>query len=75
MSPSRTAASVLLPISLLIIAMFSIQIGASLAKSLFPAVGAMGATSLRLGFGTLLLWLVLRPWRRPWRGLLATKSR
>lgn len=69
MSPSRTAASVLLPISLLIIAMFSIQIGASLAKSLFPAVGAMGATSLRLGFGTLLLWLVLRPWRRPWRGL------
>ncbi len=69
MTPSRTTASVLLPVSLLIIAMFSIQVGASLAKSLFPIVGAMGATSLRLGFGTLLLWLVLRPWRMPWRTL------
>jgi inner membrane transporter RhtA len=59
----------LLPVLLLLIAMFSIQLGASLAKSLFPVVGAMGATSLRLGFGTLLLWLVLRPWRVPWRTL------
>lgn len=69
MTPSRPAASVLLPVLLLLIAMFSIQLGASLAKSLFPAVGAMGATSLRLGFGTLLLWLVLRPWRMSWRTL------
>ena len=69
MTPSRPPASVLLPVLLLLIAMFSIQLGASLAKSLFPAVGAMGATSLRLGFGTLLLWLVLRPWRMPWRTL------
>ena len=69
MTTSRPAASVLLPVLLLLIAMFSIQLGASLAKSLFPVVGAMGATSLRLGFGTLLLWLVLRPWRMPWRTL------
>lgn len=69
MTTSRPAASLLLPIFLLLIAMFSIQLGASLAKSLFPIVGAMGATSLRLGFGTLLLWLVLRPWRMPWRTL------
>lgn len=59
----------MLPVLLLLIAMFSIQLGASMAKSLFPVVGAMGATSLRLGFGTLLLWLVLRPWRMPWRTL------
>ena len=59
----------MLPVLLLLIAMFSIQIGASMAKSLFPVVGAMGATSLRLGFGTLLLWLVLRPWRMSWRTL------
>jgi inner membrane transporter RhtA len=59
----------MLPVLLLLVAMFSIQLGASMAKSLFPVVGAMGATSLRLGFGTLLLWLVLRPWRMPWRTL------
>ena len=69
MTTSRPVASVMLPMLLLLVAMFSIQAGASLAKSLFPAVGALGATSLRLGFGTLLLWLVLRPWRMPWRTL------
>lgn len=69
MTDSRPAASLLLPVSLLLVAMFSIQIGASLAKSLFPVVGAMGATSLRLGFGTLLLWIFLRPWRMSWRDL------
>ena len=69
MSAPRPVASVMLPVLLLLIAMFSIQLGASMAKSLFPVVGAMGATSLRLGFGTLLLWLVLRPWCMPWRTL------
>lgn len=69
MTTPRPVASVMLPVLLLLVAMFSIQIGASMAKSLFPAVGAMGATSLRLGFGTLLLWLVLRPWRMSWRTL------
>jgi len=69
MTASRPVASVMLPVLLLLVAMFSIQLGASMAKSLFPVAGAMGATSLRLGFGTLLLWLVLRPWRMPWRTL------
>lgn len=69
MTTPRPVASVMLPVLLLLVAMFSIQIGASMAKSLFPVVGAMGATSLRLGFGTLLLWLVLRPWRTSWRTL------
>lgn len=69
MTTSRPVASVTLPVLLLLVAMFSIQVGASMAKSLFPVVGALGATSLRLGFGTLLLWLVLRPWRMPWRTL------
>jgi inner membrane transporter RhtA len=69
MATSRSTASVLMPVLLLLVAMFSIQLGASLAKSLFPVVGALGATSLRLAFGTLMLWLVLRPWRMPWRTL------
>ena len=56
-------ATLLLPVLLLIVAMASIQSGASLAKSLFPAVGAQGATTLRLIFASLMLCAVLRPWR------------
>lgn len=57
------APSALLPICLLIIAMVSIQGGASLAKSLFPLVGAEGITTLRLSIGTLILFIIFRPWR------------
>jgi inner membrane transporter RhtA len=32
-------------------------------------VGATGATALRLGFGTLLLWIAFRPWTLAWRTL------
>jgi len=51
------------PIALLLVAMLSIQAGASMAKSLFPAVGATGATALRLALATLILVAVFRPWR------------
>ncbi|WP_320152476.1 threonine/homoserine exporter RhtA [uncultured Tolumonas sp.] len=65
MSSVSDKSSVLLPVCLIIIAMISVQSGASLAKLLFPLVGAEGATSLRLGFGTLVLTLVYKPWRTP----------
>ncbi|EMA4136818.1 threonine/homoserine exporter RhtA [Cronobacter turicensis] len=52
-----------LPVVVLIVAMASIQSGASLAKSLFPVVGAPGVTALRLALGTLILALVFKPWR------------
>ncbi|EOW6643485.1 threonine/homoserine exporter RhtA [Cronobacter muytjensii] len=52
-----------LPVVVLIIAMASIQSGASLAKSLFPLVGAPGVTALRLALGTLILAVVFKPWR------------
>jgi inner membrane transporter RhtA len=55
--------SIALPIAVLIVAMFSFQIGAVLAKQLFPVVGASGATALRLGLGCLMLLAVWRPWR------------
>jgi inner membrane transporter RhtA len=60
---SRPITSVLFPLGLLIIAMVSIQSGASLAKSLFPVVGAQGTTALRLIFASLILLVILRPWR------------
>lgn len=59
----RNIAPLLFPLGLLIIAMISIQSGASLAKSLFPVIGAQGTTALRLIFASLILLLVLRPWR------------
>ncbi|MGF3090705.1 threonine/homoserine exporter RhtA [Cronobacter sakazakii] len=52
-----------LPVIVLIVAMASIQSGASLAKSLFPVVGAPGVTALRLALGTLILAVVFKPWR------------
>ena len=59
----RPITSILFPIGLLLIAMASIQTGASLAKTLFPLVGAQGTTSLRLIFASIILLLVLKPWR------------
>ncbi|MBE0796918.1 EamA family transporter, partial [Escherichia coli] len=63
-STSRGLAGTLLPVGLLLIAMASIPSGASLAKSMFPLVGAQGTTALRLFFAALILLLLLRPWRK-----------
>jgi inner membrane transporter RhtA len=43
--------------------MLSIQSGASLAKSLFPLVGAPGVTALRIVLGTAILVVIFKPWR------------
>ena len=56
--------SPLLPVGALLTGVLSFQLGAALAKQLFPLVGAQGATAIRLGLGALILWLVRRPWRR-----------
>ncbi len=61
--PSRFLASSLAPVLAVMIAMASIQGGASLAKSLFPVVGGLGAASLRLVFGALILAIAFRVWR------------
>jgi inner membrane transporter RhtA len=53
----------LLPILAVVVAIVSLQGGASLAKQLFPVVGAQGAVSLRLGFASLMVLAFWRPWR------------
>lgn len=52
-----------MPVLVILIAMLSIQSGASLAKSLFPLIGAPGVTALRLALGTLILVVIFKPWR------------
>lgn len=47
----------------LIIAMLSIQFGASLAKGLFPTLGAIGTSTLRIVFAAIILIIILKPWR------------
>jgi inner membrane transporter RhtA len=52
-----------MPVAVILIAMLSIQSGASLAKSLFPQVGAPGVTALRIALGTAILVVIFKPWR------------
>lgn len=71
----RSMATTLFPIGLLLIAMASIQSGASLAKGMFPLIGAQGTTTLRLVFASVIMLLILRPWRArmdssSWRNVL-----
>jgi inner membrane transporter RhtA len=59
------AAPAVLPILALIAAMASLSIGASFAKTLFPAAGPAGTATFRLVLAAMILLLVWRPWRMP----------
>jgi inner membrane transporter RhtA len=63
-SKENTTTSVLSSIVILLAAMLFIQTGASLAKQLFPYAGAAGTAALRLFFAALILFAVVRPWKR-----------
>lgn len=67
--------TLLLAICCVVLAMVTIQTGASIAKQLFPVIGPEGTTALRLGFSAMVLWLVFRPWRalpkgRDWQAII-----
>jgi inner membrane transporter RhtA len=71
MSSRSDASQIAIAIGALLVAMVSYQCGASLAKHLFPQVGAQGATAYRLGISA----LILLAWRRPWRRLRDGRDR
>jgi inner membrane transporter RhtA len=43
--------------------MVSVNAGAAWAKGLFPVVGSVGVTALRVGLAALIMLLAVRPWR------------
>jgi len=59
----REMSGIIVPIAAALLAMVSVQTGASIAKTLFAVVGPVGTVALRIGFGTLVLVAALRPWR------------
>ena len=54
-----------LPILAVLGSVTALGIGTSFAKQLFPQVGSLGTTALRVGFSALLLLVLWRPWRWP----------
>ena len=54
-----------LPLLAVLGSVTALGIGTSFAKQLFPQVGSLGTTALRVGFSALLLLLLWRPWRWP----------
>lgn len=57
-----------LPLLAVLGSVTALGIGTSFAKQLFPQVGSLGTSALRVGFSALLLLLLWRPWRWPLSG-------
>lgn len=49
------------PVPAVLLAIISVQCGAAIAKTLFPALGAAGTASIRIGISALILLLAYRP--------------
>ncbi len=72
MSQQRKTGGIWIAVASLLVAMFCFQIGASVAKGLFPLVGAQGAVALRVGLSALIMIPVISllidsmGWRDAW---------
>lgn len=49
------------PVPAVLLAIISVQCGAAIAKTLFPAIGAAGTASMRIGVSAVILLLTYRP--------------
>jgi inner membrane transporter RhtA len=65
----RKPSPIAVPIAALSVAMVCFQLGATLAKGLFPLVGAGGTAALRLAIAALILLAVWRPWHIRFTGV------
>jgi inner membrane transporter RhtA len=54
-----------LPLLAVLGSVTALGVGTSFAKQLFPQVGSLGTTALRVGLSAMLLLLIWRPWRWP----------
>ena len=55
-------------VAALLVSIFCFQIGASMAKQLFPKIGAEGTVALRVGLSAVMMLLIGRPWRANFKG-------
>jgi inner membrane transporter RhtA len=62
-TPESAGSGALVPGLAVLAALVSQNIGAAVAKHLFPLVGSEGVTALRVGLSALILMLAFRPWR------------
>lgn len=53
------------PVLLIVVSMISVQTSSSMAKYLFPVLGPEGMTAWRLGFSSIMLIVIFKPWRKP----------
>jgi len=49
------------PLPAVLLSILSVQCGAAIAKTLFPALGAAGTATLRIGISAIILWIAYRP--------------
>lgn len=68
-SPKKTAFP---PVGSILLSICSVQVGAAVAKGLFPLIGALGTTAIRTGLSAVILLAVVRP---PLRGLTTEQWR